>query len=98
MIRGVNKQIIEINSIESGYFEKAILFVRPEHSNIGQDKLELKANQLLQSLQNSRFPISNRQTKNKAVRNKRKRSLRTAVNIGFFTLLCGVVFILIRLL
>ena len=29
MLRGVNRQIIEVNDIENPYFERAILFVKP---------------------------------------------------------------------
>ena len=39
MIRGVNKQIIEINETENEYFEKAILFVRPKKCDTGEAKL-----------------------------------------------------------
>lgn len=30
MLRGVNRQIIEVNDIENPFFERAILFVRPD--------------------------------------------------------------------
>lgn len=30
MIKGVNKKVIEINDMQNIYFEKAVLYVRPE--------------------------------------------------------------------
>ncbi len=43
MIKGVNKQVVEINETGNEYFEKAIFFVRPEYSCIGESKLREKA-------------------------------------------------------
>lgn len=41
MIKGVNKQVLEINETDNGFFEKAIFFVKPEYS--GYSDLRLKA-------------------------------------------------------
>ena len=43
MLKGVNKSVIEIRCTDSGYFEKAILFVNPEHSHISQKRLRSEA-------------------------------------------------------
>lgn len=43
MVRGVNKTVIEILSTDSGYFERAILFVNPEHSHMSQKRLKSEA-------------------------------------------------------
>lgn len=43
MIKGVNKQVVEINETGNEYFEKAIFFVRPEYSGLGEGKLREKA-------------------------------------------------------
>lgn len=43
MVRGVNKTVIEIASTDSGYFERAILFVNPEQSHISQKRLQAEA-------------------------------------------------------
>ena len=32
MIKGVNKQVLEINETQNGFFEKAIFFVKPEYT------------------------------------------------------------------
>lgn len=50
MLRGVNRQIIEINSTDNCYFEKAILFVRPEFSELSQTKLQDNANVFLKDI------------------------------------------------
>lgn len=46
MLRGVNKQIIEINDIGSEYFEKALLFVKAD-SKITNTKLEKEAQKIM---------------------------------------------------
>lgn len=43
MLRGVNKNIIEVNDTENQYFEKAILFVRPAHKNKTEEQLRTAA-------------------------------------------------------
>lgn len=47
LLRGVNKQIIEIKDTDSRYFERALLFVRPEFSDMGPGQLEQEANKYL---------------------------------------------------
>ncbi|MBR5451633.1 MAG: hypothetical protein IKV36_01405 [Clostridia bacterium] len=47
MLKGVNKQIIEINDIENEYFYKAILFVRPESSPRPHEYLSKRANEYI---------------------------------------------------
>lgn len=44
MIKGVNKQVVEITETGNEYFEKAIFFVRPEYSGLSEGKLREKAN------------------------------------------------------
>lgn len=39
MIKGVNKQVLEINEVENSFFEKAIFFVKPEYSGLSEGKL-----------------------------------------------------------
>lgn len=43
MLKGVNKSVIEINCTDSGYFERAILFVNPEQSHVSQKRLHAEA-------------------------------------------------------
>lgn len=47
MIKGVNKQVLEIIETENGYFEKALFFVKPEYSGYSENKLrEIAQNEL----------------------------------------------------
>lgn len=46
-MRGVNKLVLEINSTEDEYFEKAILFVRPDKADCAQSELSKGARRLL---------------------------------------------------
>lgn len=43
MIKGVNKQVLEINETQNGFFEKAIFFVKPEYSGMSEGKLKESA-------------------------------------------------------
>ncbi len=50
MVRGVNRQIIEINDTGNKYFERALLFVAPGRSEVSQSKLNFEAKEYLLSL------------------------------------------------
>lgn len=43
MIKGVNKQVLEIAETENGFFEKAIFFVKPEYSGMSEGRLRESA-------------------------------------------------------
>ena len=49
MLKGVNKQVVEITNPESPYFEKVIFFVKPEYVNGDGDKLKKEARLLAKS-------------------------------------------------
>jgi hypothetical protein len=44
VVKGVNKQIVEIVRTDNAYFEKAILFVNPEKLTVDQKELQEQAN------------------------------------------------------
>lgn len=46
MIKGVNKQILEVTNTENPYFEKIIFFVKPEYKNSDRKKLQQEAEAL----------------------------------------------------
>lgn len=50
MLRGVNKHIIEITETNNKYFEKAIIYVKPEYSHMNHNKLTKNANTFLENL------------------------------------------------
>ncbi len=40
MIKGVNKQVLEINETHNGFFEKAIFFVKPQYCGMSEGRLK----------------------------------------------------------
>ncbi|MEG0615620.1 MAG: hypothetical protein RR540_07680 [Oscillospiraceae bacterium] len=58
MIKGVNKHIVEINNPQNDYFEKAILFVKPEKLAIPPKKLSDEAFSYLNSISARKKPPS----------------------------------------
>ncbi len=50
MLKGVNKQIIEINDTGSDYFEKVLFFVKPAYYSLAQNKLENDAKNYMQGI------------------------------------------------
>lgn len=51
MIKGVNKQILEVTNTENPYFEKIIFFVKPEYKNEDSKKLQREAEALATAAQ-----------------------------------------------
>ena len=47
MIKGVNKQVVDVTEPDSAYFERVLFFVKPEFSGLGESALRRKANLLL---------------------------------------------------
>lgn len=43
MVKGVNRQVLEIHDTGTEYFEKAMFFVKPEYSTMSEGKLYEKA-------------------------------------------------------
>ena len=50
MIRGVNRQIIEISNTGNQYFERALLFVKPEYTETEDERLRAEADRLIAGL------------------------------------------------
>lgn len=50
MLKGVNKQIIEINDTGNAYFEKVLFFVKPECCALSHKKLEMGAQDYVEQL------------------------------------------------
>lgn len=49
MIKGVNRQIVEVNQTECDYFERIIFIVRPEYKSTGASILKSEADKLSQN-------------------------------------------------
>ncbi len=50
MIKGINRQIIEIGETGNLYFERALLFVRPQLDDIDEHRLKAEAKQMINNL------------------------------------------------
>ena len=49
MIKGVNKQVVDVVEPDSAYFERVLFFVKPEFSGLSESALRSKANLLLKN-------------------------------------------------
>ncbi len=50
MIKGINKNVIEVLEVESAYYEKAILFIKPQFVETNREVLEVEAKKILKNL------------------------------------------------
>ncbi|MCD7871995.1 MAG: hypothetical protein LUG21_01560, partial [Clostridiales bacterium] len=60
MIKGVNKQVLEVTNTENPYFEKIIFFVKPEYVNCDREKLKSEAHRFAK---NAAKPPKSRKSK-----------------------------------
>ncbi len=82
MIKGVNKQIIEVYDTGNKYFEKAILFVKPEFMSENEQGLRKEATRLLEGIGDP--PVRNKLNARKV----KKRLATTFIFIGAITFGC----------
>ncbi len=61
MIKGINHSIIEVNETGSAYYERALLFIRPEYASVQRTLLEEEAKKMLRGMD---IPSSIRNRKN----------------------------------
>ncbi|MCM1228001.1 MAG: hypothetical protein NC320_11380 [Clostridium sp.] len=54
MIKGVNKKVIEVNDPRSIYFEKAVMYLRPNLSSVSAKLLKAEAQHILHSMSPTR--------------------------------------------
>lgn len=62
MVKGVNRQVLEIRETGSPYFERAFFFVKPEYADTDEKKLRAAAERL--------FPGTDKVPKTKHKRSK----------------------------
>ncbi len=67
MIKGVNKQVLEINETQNGFFEKAIFFVKPEYSGMGEGRLRESARKEIENA--GKPPVRHYKYKNGRIKN-----------------------------
>lgn len=46
MIKGVNRQVVEVNDTGSDYFEKIMFFVKPEYISVSENKIRESAGRI----------------------------------------------------
>ncbi len=63
MLKGVNRQVVEISHPESAYFEKVLFFVKPEFSGVSEAKIRGKADELIKEAASP--PVHRNKTKKK---------------------------------
>lgn len=49
MIKGVNRQVVEVNDTGCEYFERIMFFVKPEYSGISEGKIRERAGMIAAS-------------------------------------------------
>lgn len=93
MLRGVNKQIIEINSTDNCYFEKAILFVRPEFSGAKETKLRDNANEFLKEIETEKQLVKavNKRMKNRKFSLNKKMALSFVLTAVIVAISVGII-------
>ncbi len=67
MIKGVNKQVLEISETQNGFFEKAIFFVKPEYSGMGEGRLKESARREIENA--GKPPVRSYKYKNGTIKN-----------------------------
>lgn len=50
MIKGVNKYVIEVLETGNAYYDKALLFVKPEYAHVERAVLEKEAKKVLKNM------------------------------------------------
>ena len=83
MLRGTNRSIIEINETENKYFERALLFVKPEFVSLSPERLNREAKRLIGSLTFSPMGLGRQASARKRAAKKRKRRILLISGILF---------------
>ena len=91
MVKGVNKQIIEINDTGNKYFEKVLLFITPGKKDLPADFLQSKARE--QVLDFSKNLLEAQPLREKIRRNRAKQRALFVAGIAVAVALCSAVII-----
>ncbi len=86
MIKGVNKQIVEINYTKNDYIEKAILIINPEKSKLPKEIISRQADAYMKTL----LPA----VKNEKGKKRKDTVPIVAVGVGVLTLILFMAVIL----
>lgn len=66
MIRGVNRQVVEVNQPENAYFERVLFFVKPEYYGVSEKTLKAGADSLIKK--SGERPPKNRRNKKEKIK------------------------------
>ena len=66
MIRGVNRQVVEVNQPENAYFERVLFFVKPEYYGVSEKTLKAGADSLIKK--SGERPPRNRKNKKEKIK------------------------------
>lgn len=94
MLRGINRSIIEINETENRYFERVLIFVRPEFGNFPENHLKKEAAKLISGISTQPVGLKNRLSARSKARKKKKRII-LGISLG---ILAAALFLTISLL
>lgn len=50
MIKGINKYVIEVSETSNRYYDKALLFIKPEYADVQRELLEKEAEKLIRNM------------------------------------------------
>lgn len=79
MIKGVNKQVLEINETQNGFFEKAIFFVKPEYCGMGEGRLKESAKKEIENA--GKPPVRGYKDRKDRIKNVIKLTVAFAVGV-----------------
>ena len=91
MVKGVSKRIIEVNNTGNKFFEKIVIYVTPEYSNLSPSELKKATESLVLGFRDA--PYSQRPTLRR--KNKRKKRLIWSLSLVGFLLGLGLLLIIL---
>ena len=94
MLRGINRSIIEINDTGNRYFERVLIFVKPEYGNFPEGYLQKEAAKMVGNLNPK--PVGLKNKKYVSIRRKARlrRNVFLALSLGALTFI-GITIILL---
>ena len=64
MLKGVNRQVVDVYEPDSAYFERVLFFVKPEFCGLGESSLRHKADDMLKK-SGGTFPAKSKKDRRK---------------------------------
>ena len=92
MLRGINRSIIEINETENRYFEKVLIFVRPEFGSFPESYLQKEAAKMVGGMNGRPLGLKNKKYFSARKRARLKRNAFIGICLGFVAII-GIILI-----